>query len=143
VAVQQQLVSHLDAIEARLARVEKLREEEQKEKVAFLTSLAHRWDLSSEQKISHGWKEVALNKVLSLTADIVSVDATISYPNIGIFSYGRGTFTKPPIEGSATSATQLFRVRSGQFIYSRLFAFEGAYAVVEPPEDGSYVSTEV
>jgi type I restriction enzyme, S subunit len=49
---------------------------------------------------------------------------------------------KPPIEGSSTSATALFRVRAGQFIYSRPFAFEGAYATVPEDFDGCFVSNE-
>jgi type I restriction enzyme S subunit len=141
-AEQQRIVAHLDAIEARLMRAKKLREEEQKEKLAFLTSMAHRWDLTGDAKRKRGWQECELGEVLRLASDVVEVDSTASYPNLGIYSYGRGTFTKPPIDGSTTSAAQLYRVRSGQFIYSRLFAFEGAYAFVEPSQDGYYVSNE-
>jgi type I restriction enzyme S subunit len=36
----------------------------------------------------------------------------------------------------------LFRVRADQFIYSRLFAFEGAYALVPKEFDGAFVSNE-
>ncbi len=70
------------------------------------------------------------------------VDAEMRYPNLGIFSYAHGLFGKPPIDGSATSAGTLFRVRSGQFIYSKLFAFEGAYGVVTEDYNGRYVSNE-
>lgn len=141
-AEQQRIVAHLDAIESRLNCVQKLREEEQKEKLAFLTSLAHRWDLDSDAKRKRGWRDCELTDVLRLASDVVHVDSSKSYPNLGIYSYARGTFTKPPIEGSTTSAPQLYRVRSNQFIYSRLFAFEGAYALVEPAQDGYYVSNE-
>ena len=41
-----------------------------------------------------------------------------------------------------TSATTLNRVKRGQFIYSRLFAFEGAYGVVSDEYDGFFVSNE-
>jgi type I restriction enzyme S subunit len=139
---QQRLVAHLDAIESCLARAQELRKEEQKEKLALVTSLAHRWDLDAESKRARGWQTVALRDVLEQTSEVVAVDSTASYPNIGIYSYGRGTFTKPPIEGAKTSATQLFRVQAGQFIYSRLFAFEGAYALVQPSQDSYYVSNE-
>ena len=142
IAEQQRIAAHLDAIESRLNRVQKLREAEQKQKQAFIASLAHRWDLQSEKKLSQSWTECLLGDVLSLSGDAVEVDTTMSYPNLGIYSYARGTFTKPPIEGSTTSAPQLYRVRTGQFIYSRLFAFEGAYALVQPSQDGFYVSNE-
>jgi type I restriction enzyme S subunit len=65
-----------------------------------------------------------------------------NYPNVGIYSYARGLFEKPPISGMATSATTLRRLKAGNFIYSRLFAFEGAYGLVDPELDGHYVSNE-
>jgi type I restriction enzyme S subunit len=59
-----------------------------------------------------------------------------------MYSYARGLFLKRPIAGSATSAKVLFRVKKDQFIYSRLFAFEGAYGVVPAEFDGAFVSNE-
>ena len=79
---------------------------------------------------------------MTRASDPVSVDPDASYPNLGIYSFGRGLFAKPPIEGSTTSAKTLFRVHSGQFIYSRLFAFEGAYGFVPDEFDGFFVSNE-
>jgi type I restriction enzyme S subunit len=70
------------------------------------------------------------------------VDPETEYPNLGLFSFARGAFEKPPIDGAKTSARTLYRVRAGQFIYSRLFAFEGAYAVVPSQMDGYFVSNE-
>jgi type I restriction enzyme S subunit len=64
------------------------------------------------------------------------------YPNVGIYSYGRGLFPKPPIEGISTSAKTLYRISTSQFIYSRLFAFEGAYGMVPDGFDGCFVSNE-
>lgn len=87
-------------------------------------------------------RAVPLDEVLTLARDAVKVDPGGEYPNLGIYSFGRGVFPKPPILGSATSAATLYRVRSGQFIYSRLFAFEGAFAVVPPEMDGAFVSNE-
>lgn len=85
---------------------------------------------------------VALGDVLNMRRDGVKVDPGAEYPNLGLYSYGRGAFAKPPISGSATSAGTLFRVRGGQFIYSKLFAFEGSFAVVPEEMDGWFVSNE-
>ena len=89
-----------------------------------------------------GWSTVALSDLLRLRRDGVTVERSGVYPNLGIYSFGRGVFAKPPIMGDATSAPKLYRVRSGQFIYSRLFAFEGAFALVPPEMDGWFVSNE-
>jgi type I restriction enzyme S subunit len=88
------------------------------------------------------WPIVPLGEVLRETRDSHPVDREKSYPNFGIYSYARGVFAKPPIEGMATSASMLYRARAGQFVYSRLFAFEGAYAVVPAEMDGHFVSNE-
>lgn len=88
------------------------------------------------------WRMVPLGDVLRPVQDAESVHPERNYPNLGIFGFGRGVFGKPDITGMDTSAKTLYRVRAGQFIYSRLFAFEGAYAVVPPDLDGCFVSNE-
>lgn len=88
------------------------------------------------------WRMVPLGDVLRPVQDAEAVHPERSYPNLGIFGFGRGVFAKPDITGMDTSAKTLYRVRAGQFIYSRLFAFEGAYAVVPPDLDGCFVSNE-
>ena len=88
------------------------------------------------------WPKARLRDILSEASEACKVSAAETYPNFGIFSFGRGLFKKPPISGAATSAKVLYRVRQGQFIYSRLFAFEGAYGLVGDAFDGYYVSNE-
>jgi len=88
------------------------------------------------------WPRVRLGSLMTPAIEHVRVDPSTTYPNLGVFSFGRGLFAKPDIDGATTSATTLNRVHAGQFIYSRLFAFEGAYADVPPEFDGYYVSGE-
>ncbi len=109
---------------------------------ALSVSTASRPDLSHVAKRRRGWRNVALGSVMQPSMDVVRVSGDGSYRNLGIRSFGRGLFGKPDIEGGATSATSLTRVHAGQFIYSRLFAFEGAYAFVAPEFDGYFVSNE-
>ncbi len=85
---------------------------------------------------------VALGEVLKLALTPCVIEASRTYPNIGIYSFGRGVFGKPDINGATTSATTLYRIWAGQLIYSRLFAFEGAYALVPAAFDGHFVSNE-
>jgi len=99
-------------------------------------------DLSVQDKRAGGWTRTALGNVMQQREDLVSVDGTSVYSNFGILSFGRGTFEKQPIDGMSTSAKTLNRVRAGQFIYSRLFAFEGAYSFVPASFDRWFVSAE-
>lgn len=139
---QQRVALRLDHVEAvsdelreRAARASELAD-------AFAVSTASRADLDQPAKIGSGWRRERLGEVMQPANASIRVDAAGTYPNVGIYSFGRGLFEKPPIDGAATSATTLNRVVEGQFIYSRLFAFECAYAYVSHDFDGYYVSNE-
>lgn len=86
--------------------------------------------------------KVALGELLQDASETVRVQQDAEYPNFGIYSFGRGLFAKPPISGMQTSAGTLYRVRAGNFIYSRLFAFEGSYGLVDEVFDGHFTSNE-
>ena len=88
------------------------------------------------------WPRVALSELLQDASEPVRVQQDDDYPNFGIYSFGRGLFAKPPISGMQTSAGTLYRVRAGNFIYSRLFAFEGSYGLVDDTFDGHFTSNE-
>ena len=92
---------------------------------------------------SRSWVGVACNSPTSCRWPAIrSLSKLTSSIRTSASKLGRGVFDKPPIEGTRTSAKTLYRIRSRQFIYSRLFAFEGAYAAVPPRCDGRYVSNE-
>lgn len=88
------------------------------------------------------WPKVALGELIEPAVEAVRVEQDADYPNFGIYSFGRGLFGKRPISGMQTSAGTLYRVRAGHFIYSRLFAFEGSYGLVDEAFDGYFVSNE-
>lgn len=85
---------------------------------------------------------VALHEVLMTAVEPVSVSLQETYHTAGIYSFGRGLFARPPITGAETKYKTLFRIHHRQFIYSRLFAWEGALAVVPSEFDGYHVSPE-
>ncbi len=88
------------------------------------------------------WPMVPLGEVITQDSTATPVHADREYPNFGIYSFGRGLFAKLPISGATTSASNLYQVQAGQFIYSRLFAFEGAYGLVGEEFDGHFISNE-
>ena len=97
---------------------------------------------TSNSRNSRPWKRTRLGSVLDPAPDPVFVEPDQSYRNVGIYSFGRGLFAKPDINGTTTSAKTLYRIHHEQFIYSRLFAFEGAYGFVTPEFEGAFVSNE-
>lgn len=88
------------------------------------------------------WPKAYLRDLLRPANEPVAVKEEQTYPNFGIYSFGRGLFAKQPINGMQTSAGTLYRVRAGNFIYSRLFAFEGSYGIVDDAFDGHFISNE-
>jgi type I restriction enzyme, S subunit len=141
-AEQRRIVARIDELAAEIHEASTLRQQAVEEAEALLVAMAHRSDLDIATKEREGWKRTKLSDVIEEVDDSHVVKPDRSYPNLGMYSFGRGLFHKPPIDGLATSARSLRRVKEGQFIYSRLFAFEGAYGMVTKEFDGAFVSQE-
>jgi type I restriction enzyme S subunit len=62
------------------------------------------------------------------------------YPELGIRSFGRGTFHKVAIKGSDVGKKPLFHIEVGDLLISQVFAWEGAIAVVQPENKGRFGS---
>ena len=75
-------------------------------------------------------REVPLGEVISSAKDTVRLDDATEYRTVGILSYGRGLFERPIVRGDEVSYSTYFRIAADQFIYSKLFAWEGALTVV-------------
>jgi type I restriction enzyme S subunit len=85
---------------------------------------------------------VPLGELLTPASHPQIVDPDAVYPIAGIYGFGRGMIRRPPVFGREIAASQLFRIRAGQFVYSRLKSFEGAFAMVPDNIDGYFVSNE-
>lgn len=92
--------------------------------------------------MSNSWPQVQLGEVLTPVTREETVDPMKEYRLLGIRLDGQGPFLRETVTGAQTSAAKLFRVAEGDFIYSRLFAWRGAFGVIEQQFDGCYVSGE-
>ena len=75
------------------------------------------------------WPSVKLSEIAPITRRPIEVDASASYPELGIRSFGKGTFHKPALSGMNVGAKRLFRIEPGDLVFSNVFAWEGAVAV--------------
>ncbi len=139
---QRRIVARIEQLAAKIEEARGLRRQAEEEAKHTLISMAYRDELPYAVKINQSWVEVALGDVITKIEDKQRVVPDKYYPNLGIYSFGRGLFHKPPIQGFQTSATSLNKVCAGQFIYSRLFAFEGSYGIVTDEFDRHFVSNE-
>lgn len=69
-----------------------------------------------------------------------SIDLGGSYPELGIRSFGKGTFHKPPLSGSEVGTKRLYRIEPGDLLFSNVFAWEGAIAIAQPTDAGRFGS---
>lgn len=83
-----------------------------------------------------------LESLVRPVSKIVDVDSTRIYSTIGIYSYGRGIFERSPLLGVDTNYRTFNQIEAGQFIYSKLFGWEGALAIVPDKFDGYFASGE-
>jgi type I restriction enzyme, S subunit len=90
--------------------------------------------------IADGAPRMPMNEVAPLVRRVVEVDALGTYPEVGVRSFGRGTFHKPSLTGLEVGGKRLFRIQSGDLIFSNVFAWEGAIAVAKPEDEGRFGS---
>jgi len=77
-----------------------------------------------------------LGEIAPLNRRPIVVESDETYPQVAVRSFGRGTFHKPPLNGSEVTWQKPFLVRAGDILVSNIKAWEGAIAVAGAEEDG-------
>lgn len=129
---QQAIVTRLDAL------AEKTREVE-----AQLDAV----ERDAEHLLALRFRDVVADAPLRPMAEVAplvrreqSIDLDGSYPELGIRSFGKGTFHKPPLSGSEVGTKRLYRIEPGDLLFSNVFAWEGAIAIAQPTDAGRFGS---
>ena len=78
--------------------------------------------------------------VAPITRRPVEVKMEDDYPEMGIRSFGKGTFHKPSLKGIDVGTKKLFYINQGDLMFSNVFAWEGAIAVAKE-EDNNRVGS--
>lgn len=86
------------------------------------------------------WPKVALAEIAPIVRRPVEIRHDQAYPELGIRSFGKGAFHKPPLSGSEVGTKRLFRIEPGDLVFSNVFAWEGAIAVASPADAGRFGS---
>ncbi len=131
-AEQQAIVARLDAL------AEKTREVE-----AHLDAV----ERDAEHLLALRFRDVIADAPMRPMAEVAplvrreqSIDLDASYPELGIRSFGKGTFHKPPLSGSEVGTKRLYRIEPGDLLFSNVFAWEGAIAIAQPADAGRFGS---
>lgn len=92
------------------------------------------------QRAADGTQMRPMSEVAPLVRRTVEIDPTAAYPELGVRSFGRGTFHKPDLPGVDVGSKKLFRICAGDLLFNIVFAWEGAVAVAQPEDEGRFGS---
>jgi len=92
--------------------------------------------------MKHNWEIKRIGEFVKQSENSVALIPTETYSLLGMSLEGRGLFIREQKRGAEIGSKSLNRVVSGEFIYSRLFAWKGAFDFVKDDFEGCYVSDE-
>lgn len=129
---QQRIVFRIDAVQQQLQAAAKLRSSIDRDIASLLA-------VRFQETLTHA-KWLPMSDVAPIVRRDVIVDHQSSYPELGIRSFGKGTFHKPTLSGLELGDKRVYRIEPGDLLFSNVFAWEGAIAVTQP-EDGGRVGS--
>lgn len=77
-----------------------------------------------------------MSEVAPITRRPVKINVNSEYPELGVRSFGKGTFHKPFLNGLEVGTKKLFCIEPGDLVFNNVFAWEGAVAVAKQEDDG-------
>jgi type I restriction enzyme, S subunit len=118
---QQRIVAQLETVSACLIQARSLRMEQQDD--------ARRLLLAAFQRIAFEAPRLPLRQVAPLVRRPVSPSFDVTYPELGVRSFFKGTFHKPSLTALELGSKRIFWIEPGDLIFSNVFAWEGAIAI--------------
>ena len=88
------------------------------------------------------WPIVPLGELLTPVSRPQNVQPDAAYRILGAHWYAEGLYTKEIKPGSQIQANKVYRVEEGDFVYNRLFAWKGSFAIATRDNHNCYISNE-
>jgi type I restriction enzyme S subunit len=129
---QRRIVVRIDAVQQHLQQTDSLR-------ASIDHDIASLLAVRFQETLRHAeW--LPMQDVAPIVRRDVAVDPQTNYAELGIRSFGKGTFHKPTLSGIELGGKRVYRIEPGDLLFSNVFAWEGAIAVAKP-EDASRVGS--
>lgn len=125
---QRRIVAKIESLAARIDEARQLRQAIQADAQAMLRS--------AFQQVIEGAEYRPMSEVAPIVRRKVEIELDGEYPELGVRSFGKGTFHKPVLNGIDVGTKKLYHIHSGDLVFSNVFAWEGAIAVVQPEDAG-------
>lgn len=126
--VQNEIVDKVECLSNKNKDIFELRNALLIDAQAMLTSAFHKIIESADYK--------PMAEVAPLERRKVDIDVNDEYPELGVRCFGNGTFQKPILDGIEVGTKKLYRMVPGDLVFSNVFAWEGAIAVVKDEDEG-------
>jgi type I restriction enzyme, S subunit len=131
-AEQRRVVARIEGLAAQVHEIKNLRAEEDTQLCQML--------LGAFGSVAKSAPRVAMRQAAPLVRRPSNIEPSDSYAELGIRSFGKGTFHKPALSGFALGSKRIFRIEKGDLLFSNVFAWEGAIAVAKSEDDGRFGS---
>lgn len=125
---QQEIVSKIESVKAKLERIKELRAEQIKDINNLL--------FSKYTELIEDAEWLPMKMVAPIYRRQVEIKPDETYYEIGVRSFGRGLFEKPTFQGIDLTWQQPFWMKEGDFLFSNIKAWEGAVGLIPKQYDG-------
>lgn len=125
---QKRIVNRVEELTSRLEEARRIATERESEMDIMLQALYSRMVETSD------WKP--LQEVASLVRRAISIKSNESYEEMGVRSFGKGTFVKPVLSGKQLGNKRIYRIHEGDLVFNNVFAWERAIAVAKAEDHG-------
>ncbi|MFA5719258.1 MAG: restriction endonuclease subunit S [Desulfobulbaceae bacterium] len=125
---QRRIVARIEELTRRVEEARKLAAEREAELDALLQALYSRMIEGVE------WKP--LKEIASLVRRTVKTKPDGRYEEMGIRSFGKGTFQKPVLTGKQIGNKRIYTIHEGDLVFNNVFAWEKAIAVAKAEDHG-------
>ncbi|MBZ0220883.1 MAG: restriction endonuclease subunit S [Candidatus Methylomirabilis sp.] len=92
--------------------------------------------LAAFYKLIEGIELFPMSDIAPITRRPIEVKTDGIYPELGIRSFGKGTFHKPALNGFEVGTKRLYGIEPDDLVFSNVFAWEGAVAVAKQADAG-------
>ena len=96
-----------------------------------ISSDIHRTLLSKYKDITENVGRLPMKDVAPLKRRPVQIELDKEYYELGIRSFGKGTFHKSPVTGMELGTKRIFKIEENDLLFNIVFAWEGAVAVAK------------
>jgi type I restriction enzyme S subunit len=129
---QRRIVARIEELAAKISEARAVRRRQEQEIRQMLLGTFH--------KIIRSEPRALMRDVAPLVRRPVNVDPEASYPELGIRSFGNGTFHKPALNGLELGGKRIFKIEPKDLLFNNVFAWEGAIAVARSEDFGRFGS---